>query len=122
MRVWVSDLLFPGSPETPLAALAVAKGRGLVLAPHCREESAPDWTGNVEFRDSESDARRLQHVSRETLARHAEAYARHFAMWSDAPAGMGSPLPESPRSRNFLTRCRPKRCGLALWKSSEPWT
>jgi uncharacterized protein (DUF58 family) len=84
LRVWISDLLFPGSPESALAALAVAKGRGLVLSPHCREESAPDWTGNVEFRDSESDARRLQHVSRETLARHAEAYARHFAMWSDA--------------------------------------
>jgi hypothetical protein len=82
--VWVSDLLFPGSPESALAALAVAKGRGLVLAPHCREECAPNWTGNVEFCDSESDTRRLQHVSRETLARHAEAYARHFAMWSNA--------------------------------------
>lgn len=84
LRVWISDLLFPGSPEAPLAALAVAKGRGLVLVPHCREETAPDWTGNVELSDSESAARRLQHVSRETLARYAGAYARHFAMWSDS--------------------------------------
>jgi hypothetical protein len=82
--VWVSDLLFPGSPEPLLASLTSAKGRGVILAPFSRDESAPDWAGNVELRDCETEARRLQHVSRDLLARYAESYERHFAIWTAA--------------------------------------
>lgn len=83
LRVWISDLLFAGSPEPMLAALVSARGRGVVLAPFCAAESAPDWNGNVELLDCETDARRVQHVSHEMRARYAENYARHFALWRD---------------------------------------
>jgi uncharacterized protein (DUF58 family) len=84
LRVWVSDLLFPGSPEPILAALVAGKGRGVILAPYCREEDAPDWSGNIDLRDCETGASRVQHVSRDLLARYAESYARHFSLWTTA--------------------------------------
>ncbi len=83
LRVVVSDLLFPGSPEPLVSSLAAAKGRGLVLAPYGPAESEPDWDGNVEFEDCENGRRQLQNVSPELRQRYADAYARHFALWQD---------------------------------------
>lgn len=84
LRVWISDLLYPGSPEAALASLASSRGRGVVLAPFTSAESAPDWSGNIDLRDAENGARHLQHFSREALARYRDAYARHFALWANA--------------------------------------
>jgi len=83
LRVVVSDLLFPGSPEPLVAALAAAKGRGLVLAPYSEAEAAPSWDGNIEFADCESGRQQLQHVSPDLRARYLDAYARHFELWKD---------------------------------------
>lgn len=83
LRVVVSDLLFPGSPEPLLAILSHAKGRGLLLAPYCGAESDPDWDGNVEFVDCESGSQRMQHVSPDVRSRFTSAYARHFGLWKD---------------------------------------
>jgi uncharacterized protein (DUF58 family) len=83
LRVVVTDLLYPGSPEPLLASLSAAKGRGLLLAPFDREEAEPDWADNVEFVDCESGAERVQHVSPEVRTRYAAAYRRHFEMWKD---------------------------------------
>ena len=81
LRVVVSDLLFPGSPEPPLSLLAAGKGRGLIFAPYCRAEAEPDWRGNVELRDCETAARRVQHIDSGLLARYAGSYGRHFELW-----------------------------------------
>ena len=83
LRVVVSDLLFPGSPEPHLALLASGKGRGLVFAPFCRAEAEPDWQGNVELTDCETRARLVQFVNGELLARYARSYRRHFALWKE---------------------------------------
>ena len=83
LRVLVSDLLFPGSPEGPLALLAAAKGRGVIFAPYCRVESDPDLGGNVEFTDCETGTQRAQHVDDDLLARYRQGYGRHFALWQD---------------------------------------
>ncbi len=81
LRVWISDLLFPGEPAlTPLTA---GKGRGVLLAPWCRAEGEPDWAGNVEFVDCETAARRPQQVDAALLERYHEAYARHFQLWRE---------------------------------------
>ena len=81
LRVVVSDLLFPGSPEGLLTLLAARKGRGVIFAPYCQAEAAPDWSGNVELADAESAARRVQHVDGGLLTVYAQAYARHFELW-----------------------------------------
>ena len=81
LRVLVSDLLFPGSPEPHLALLAAAKGRGVVLAPFCRAEAEPNLDGNVELADCETGARRTQHIDGDLLARYRRGYGRHFEIW-----------------------------------------
>ena len=83
LRVVVSDLLFPGSPEPYLALLASGKGRGVVFAPYCRAESTPDWRGNVEMIDCETRTRRVQHINTDLLMRYARNYQRHFEIWTE---------------------------------------
>jgi uncharacterized protein (DUF58 family) len=83
LRVFISDLLFPGSPHLLLTALGAAKGRGLILAPFCAAELEPDWAGNVEITDCETRQRRVQHVAADLLTRYRHAYARHFELWKE---------------------------------------
>ena len=83
LRVLVSDLLFPGSPEPYLSLLAAAKGRGVVFAPYCRAEADPDLGGNVELTDCETGAQRTQHIDDGVLARYRQGYGRHFEMWKE---------------------------------------
>ncbi len=81
LRVLVSDLLFPGSPEPHLSLLAAGKGRGVVFAPFCRAEAEPDLRGNVELTDCETGVKRTQHVDDDLAARYLRGYGRHFDMW-----------------------------------------
>ena len=83
LRVLVSDLLFPGSPEGHLALLAAAKGRGVVFAPYCRAEADPDLSGNVELTDCETGSQRNQSVNDDLLSRYRGSYGRHFEMWAE---------------------------------------
>ena len=83
LRVLVSDLLFPGSPEPHLSLLSAAKGRGVVFAPFCRAEADPDLRGNVELTDCETGTRRTQHVDDGLLARYVRGYGRHFEIWKE---------------------------------------
>jgi uncharacterized protein (DUF58 family) len=84
MRVWISDLLFPGDPAALLAPLATGAGLAVVLAPGLAEEADLPWRGNVELTDCESGAGRRQRVDAGLAARYREAYARHFALWREA--------------------------------------
>ena len=89
LRVLVSDLLDASPPARVVAALTGGRGRGIVLAPFARSESAPDWDGNVDFEDAESGGRSRQHVSPATLARYRDAYRRHFALWREESVRRG---------------------------------
>ncbi len=106
LRVLVSDLLYPGSPESLLAALAVGKGRGLLLVPFAPIEVDPDWNGNVEFTECESGARRVQHVSPDVLTRYAAAYARHFALWTETARRHGAQLARFDAGLDFASAAR----------------
>jgi hypothetical protein len=83
LRVFLSDLLFPGSPETTLAALSGGKGRGVIFAPFSAAESDPDWAGNIELTDCETRRRRVQQVSGDLLTRYRQSYHRHFGLWRE---------------------------------------
>ncbi len=83
LRVLVSDLLFPGSPEPHLSLLAAAKGRGVVFAPFCRAEAEPDLRGNVEMTDCETGGKRTQHIDDDLFARYRRSYGRHFEIWKE---------------------------------------
>jgi uncharacterized protein (DUF58 family) len=81
MRIFVSDLLYAGSPETLLRTLSVSKGRGLIFAPFLAAEATPDWDGNIDLEDCESSQRRVQFVSPAILAHYHDNYLRHFEIW-----------------------------------------
>jgi uncharacterized protein (DUF58 family) len=83
LRVLISDLLFPGSPATFLLELGAGRCQPLIFAPHCPNESDPDWSGNLDFIDSEDQSQRKQSVDAALLKRYREIYNRHFLLWKD---------------------------------------
>ncbi len=101
MRVLVSDLLYPDAPDSLLAYLSQRGGRGIVLAPFDEEESAPDWDGNFEFVDSETQATHDHRVETELLKRYQQAYHRHFELWKGAAIKHGIALARVPAALDF---------------------
>jgi uncharacterized protein (DUF58 family) len=81
IRVWISDLLFPGDPEPSLRLLAQRQGAPILLCPFAASEADPDWQGNCEFVDSERHTRHPHRVEPNVLRRYRDAYAAHFSFW-----------------------------------------
>lgn len=84
MRIFISDLLFPGEPETTLGCLNTRNGRGIVLAPYASDEADPGWDGNYEFIDPETGLPHEHRVESALLKRYESAYKRHFELWKAA--------------------------------------
>ncbi len=100
LRVWISDLLYPGQPN--LHPLAAGRGRGVLLAPWCRSEGEPDWDGNLEFVDCEDGARRNQRVDSVLLSDYRQAYVRHFQIWREHARQLGVAFARVPAEAAFL--------------------
>ncbi len=81
LRVLISDLLLPQSPEQVLNAIAREHGRAVILAPYLQAEAEPDWSGNLELHDCESTQVRQQRVEPFLLERYRKSYLRHFELW-----------------------------------------
>ncbi len=92
LRVLISDLLYPGSPDPTAAALCQRQGRGLILAPTCSEEAQPAWDGNTQFHDVESRLTTHRRVEPALLQRYHLAYARHFTLWKTSAQRLGIAL------------------------------
>lgn len=84
MRLLISDLLFPGEPESTLACLSARNGRGIVFAPYAQNEADPGWDGNYEFIDPETSLPHEHRVESALLKRYESAYKRHFELWKTA--------------------------------------
>ncbi len=106
MRVLISDLLFPAEPEVLLGALSGRNGRGVVFCPYAQEEAAPDWSGNYEFVDAESQQPHEHRVEPELLRRYTEAYARHFDLWKGAALKHGVTMARIPAEIDFIRALR----------------
>ena len=106
LRVWISDLLFPGDPA--LNALTAGRGRAVLFAPWCRAEGDPEWSGTLEFVDCETAARRSQQVDGGLLARYHDAYTRHFQLWRDHARQSGVAFARVPADAGFLDALRPE--------------
>lgn len=83
LRVLLSDVLSDTPPERVANALLRGRGRGIILAPFCRDETQPDWEGNIEFEECELSTRDKRRVDKDILARYHRAYTLHFALWRD---------------------------------------
>jgi uncharacterized protein (DUF58 family) len=96
LRILVSDLLFPGTPESVVHPLVAGQGRGVILAPAAPEETTPDWQGNCEFIDAEARTRHPHRLTPERLTHYTDAYRRHFDLWKDAALRHGVALARVP--------------------------
>jgi uncharacterized protein (DUF58 family) len=118
LRMVISDLLFAGEPETCTAQLASRRGRPVILAPYCQEESDPDWDGNMEFIDAEALSRHPRRVEPALLRRYRAAYARHFDLWKSAARRHGLVMARVPSEPAFPAALQPE----ALRNGAvEPW-
>ncbi|MFN8392117.1 MAG: DUF58 domain-containing protein [Bdellovibrionota bacterium] len=92
LRFLISDLLFPGSPESSLGLLTGRAGRAILFVPFCNDEARPSWNGSIEFTDCESQLRREQIVDQGILERYLNAYDTHFQYWREAANRFRVPL------------------------------
>ncbi len=83
-RVLLSDLLFSSDPARFLAPFTRHAGRSVILCCSATEESAPDWSGNLDLEDAESHLKRPYHITPAVLQSYEEAYVRHFSLWDHA--------------------------------------
>jgi hypothetical protein len=104
LRVWISDLLYPGQPS--LHALASSKGRGVLLAPWSLSEGQPDWDGNLELIDCETRLCRNQRVEPSLLADYQLAYTRHFDLWREHARKQGVSFARVPAEPPLLEALR----------------
>lgn len=102
MRVWITDLLFPGDPDAALLGLRGGRGRAVILAPYAGVEADPPWVGNVDLVDCESGERRRQHMREDVRRGYRDAYRRHFDMWADRTRRRDVPLARVPAEGDFL--------------------
>lgn len=108
LRVWITDLLFLAAPENLLQSLTRERGRGILLCPYVREESAPDWSGAYEFIESESHSRHDRRVDRRLMNRYLEAYQRHFESWKNAALRAKVSLARIAGESSFEDSLRPE--------------
>lgn len=117
-RLFLSDLLYEAAPADILRPLLACKGRAAILSPFLREETAPDWNGNLELIDCETGTSRRQRVDAPLLDRYQAAYQRHFSQWRDACRRHDTPLArvncDEPTVESLHTEALPK--GVV-----EPW-
>jgi len=106
LRVVVSDLLDESPPERAVAALSINRGRALLLAPFCVEESNPDWSGNIEFEESEMQVLTKQRVEPDVHARYLRAYETHFFLWREQCARRGIGFARVSSDAEFLAALR----------------
>jgi hypothetical protein len=92
LRVWISDLLFPGRPEGWLTPFLLGSGRGVIFVPVAQVEAAPEWEGNYEFIDVESADRQSMRIESAQLQAYLQAYDRHFQLWSQSTRARGAAL------------------------------
>jgi uncharacterized protein (DUF58 family) len=84
VRVFLSDLLYDADPLPLLRHLGERHGSAILFAPHSVSESAPDWSGNYEFIDTERGSREAHRIEPAVLGRYRASYAAHFALWKSA--------------------------------------
>lgn len=103
VRVFLSDLLFPGDPEHILQKLG---GRGsmlVIFAPYLADEATPPWEGNCEFIDVERATHYPSKIDSGLLQRYRTAYANHFGLWRKSAVRHQAPLALVPADVNFAT-------------------
>ena len=89
LRVIISDLLFPGLPDSVIGRISGSRSQVIIFVPQLSSESDPDWLGNIQLDDCESAETRKQIVDTNLLERYQAAYRRHFRLWEETGRRFG---------------------------------
>lgn len=103
MRILISDLLFPGSPQEILSTMLAGHARGMIFCPWDLSEMEPDWFGNVELVDCETNEKRVRYFSDASLRRYNESYNEHFNLWQTTCRQHGLHLCRVPSHGDLIT-------------------
>lgn len=101
LRVFISDLLFPVSPEIAIRSLTRNSGKAVTLCPYSKSEDDPGWEGNYEFIDTENGEKHRRRVDPSVLRRYLTAYKNHFARWKATSIRAQVPLARIPSETGF---------------------
>jgi uncharacterized protein (DUF58 family) len=102
IRLLISDLLYPGSPEQLLRALTSRQSQGIVLTPFLQQEAEPTWQGHYEMIDAENDSRHPHRIDAATLQRYHTAYQQHFSLWKEQAIRHQVQLSRVPCESDFM--------------------
>lgn len=115
LRVFLSDLLWPGDAQPVFHSLSEGQGIGVILAPFSRAEAEPDWAGNLEMVDCESRAVRVQRIDGGALRQYRTAYARHFDLWEAQSLRFRVPVARISAEPDLAEALRPHIGGAVEW-------
>jgi hypothetical protein len=119
MRVFLSDLLWPGDAQAVFQSLSDSRGHGVVLAPFCAEEAEPAWNGNLEMLDCESTAIRHQRIDASAMERYRAAYHRHFDAWEQQSLRYRTPFARISAAPDLAESLRPHLAGSGAVEWAE---
>ena len=96
IRVFISDLLFPGDANPIIRHFTQRQGSLIILCPFSQSEVNPDWQGNYEFVDAESNTRHPHRIEPSVLRDYKQTYNQHFSLWYNSALKHQSPLARVP--------------------------
>lgn len=102
IRILISDLLFPGDPSPLIRYFTQRQGSLILLCPFSQSEANPEWQGNYEFIDAESNTRHPHRIEQHVLRDYKKTYAQHFSLWHSAALKHQSPMARIPSHMNLI--------------------
>jgi len=102
IRVFISDLLFPGDPNPVIRHFTQRQGSLILLCPFSQSEANPDWQGNYEFVDAEASTRHPHRIEPSVLRDYKQTYNQHFSLWHNSAIKHQSPLARIPSNIDLM--------------------
>lgn len=102
IRVFISDLLFPGDANPVIRHFTQGQGSLILLCPFSASEANPEWQGNYEFIDAESNSRHPHRIEPGVLRDYKKTYNKHFSLWHNAALKHQSPLARIPSDLDLM--------------------
>lgn len=102
IRVFISDLLFPGDANPVIRHFTQRQGSLILLCPFSQSEANPEWQGNYEFIDSETNNRHPHRIEPHVLRDYKKTYNKHFSLWHNAALKHQSPLARIPSHLDLM--------------------
>lgn len=103
IRIFLSDLLFPGDPVPILRQLGQRHSSVVIFSPYLQEEANPAWSGNYEFIDPERKTHHPHRIEPATLRRYLDTYRQHFELWKQQARRHQAALARVPAEGDLAT-------------------